>query len=108
VIYGLVTVAAVLGALGRWQVSQLSWRPMGNFVVNVTGAFGLGLIASSVGDERTVLGLAGLGAFTTVSGLVDDAAEMRERGRGAQANAYILSSVVLGIAAAWIGLTVRG
>ena len=81
---------------------------MGNFVVNMAGAFGLGLIASSVGDERTVLGLAGLGAFTTVSGLVDDAVEMRDRGRGAEANAYVLASIVFGIAAAWLGLTIRG
>ena len=103
----LIVVAGAIGGLLRWEVGQLSWRPMGTFIVNIVGAFTLGLIATSVGDERTVLGLAGLGAFTTVSGLVDDAAEMRARGRAGAANAYVISSVVLGIAAAWLGLTLR-
>lgn len=103
-----VVVAAVIGGLARWQINQLSWRPMGNFVANVTGAFALGLIASSTGSVRTVLGLAGLGALTTVSGLVDDAAALRERGRADAAVAYVTSTVVIGVVAAWLGLTLRG
>lgn len=103
----LVAVAAIIGALARWELTRLSWRPMGTFVANMTGAFALGLIASSTGDERTVLGLAGIGALTTVSGLVDDAAALQERGRANQAVAYVVSSIVLGIAAAWLGMSLR-
>lgn len=100
----LVALAAVIGALFRWQLTELSWRPLGTFVANITGAFALGLLAATAGDSRTVVGLAGLGALTTVSGLVDDAVTMRERGREGAANAYVISTLVLGIAAAWIGL----
>jgi len=99
-----VAAAGAIGGLLRWVLFRLSWRPMGTFIVNMTGALTLGLIASSVGDARTILGLAGLGAFTTVSGAVDDAATMLERGRPREARAYVTVSVVFGIAAAWFGL----
>ncbi len=102
----LVAAAAVVGVLARWELTRLSWRPLGTFIANVTGALAVGLIASKTGNTQTVLGLAGLGAFTTVSGLVDDAATMSERGRPQAAVAYVASTAVLGIAAAWIGMTI--
>jgi len=102
----LVAIAAVVGGLARWQLTVLSWRPLGTFIANITGAFALGVLAATAGDSRTIVGLAGLGALTTVSGVVDDAITMRERGRGASANAYVVSTIVLGVAAAWIGLKI--
>jgi len=102
----LVIIAAATGGLLRWLMFRLTWRPMGAFIVNISGALTMGLIASSVGDSRTILGLAGLGAFTTVSGVVDDAATMREHGRARDANAYVIATVVIGIAAAWIGIRI--
>lgn len=105
-IIGFVAATAVIGALARWQITELSWRPLGTFVANMTGAFTLGLIAVSAADARTVLGLGGLGALTTVSALVDDAAAMSERGRAGQARAYVASTIVFGIGVAWLGLTI--
>jgi len=102
----LVVVAGAIGGVLRWVVFRLTWRPMGTFIVNMTGALTLGLIASSVGDSRTILGLAGLGALTTVSGVVDDAATMTERGSARAARAYVIATITLGIAAAWIGLRI--
>ncbi|MDG2261902.1 MAG: CrcB family protein [Actinomycetota bacterium] len=100
----LVAVAAVMGGLARWRLTVISWRPLGTFVANITGAFALGVLAATAGDNQTIVGLAGLGALTTVAGLVDDAVTMRERGRASSANAYVVSTTVLGIMAAWIGL----
>lgn len=102
----LVAVAGAIGGVLRWMVFRLAWRPMGTFIVNMTGALTLGLIASSSGDTRTILGLAGLGAFTTISGVVDDAATMTEHGRAKAARAYVIATITLGIAAAWVGLRV--
>jgi len=102
----LVVLAGAIGGVLRWVVFRLTWRPMGTFIVNMTGALTLGLIASSAGDSRTILGLAGLGAFTTVSGVVEDAATMTERGRARAARAYVIATITLGIAAAWTGLRI--
>ena len=107
-IVAMVAVSAAIGGLARWQLTELSWRPLGTFVANMAGAFTLGLIAGSAADARTVLGLGGLGALTTISTLVDDAVTMTEHGRGRQARAYVVSTVVLGIAVAWVGLKIRG
>jgi len=51
---------------GRTLAERLA-QPIGTLLVNLVGSFALGLLAGAGGDSQTVIGIAGLGAFTTFS-----------------------------------------
>ncbi|MDH6182535.1 CrcB protein [Microbacteriaceae bacterium SG_E_30_P1] len=83
--------------------------PWSTLVVNVVGAFTLGLLVarlwpSAPGWLRAGLGAGLLGSFTTFSALAVSLVAMTTAGNGMLALAYLVASVVLGLAAAWAGL----
>jgi CrcB protein len=106
-----VGVLGGLGAIARFltdrAVSQRlrSAFPFGTFVVNISGAFALGLLAG-VGPGRgayVVVGGGLLGAYTTFSTWM---LETEDRGRGGHrtvAAANVLGSLAVGLAAVWLG-----
>lgn len=100
--------AAALGALARWQLGAHRLpRSAATLLVNVLGAFALGLLDSWTGPELTVVGVGGLGAFTTFSTLTDDIVELWSSNRRL-AIAYVGATIVGGIGAAALGLAAAG
>lgn len=110
----LVSFAGSAGAVCRYLVSgwvqrgSASGFPMGTLVVNVLGAFGLGLVLGS-GSVKSMatIALAGFfGGFTTFSTWMVETVRLGLPGR--QATVNIVGSVVVGVAAAAVGYTLIG
>jgi CrcB protein len=109
-------VAAGVGAPARYLldgwVQDRTHRafPWGTFTVNVTGCValgvltGLGLYHDLAPTVSTVLGTGGLGAYTTFSTLTYETVRLAEEGSLAHATRNAAASLVVGLAAASIGL----
>lgn len=111
---------ALGGALGSWlrylvstEVSQRAGVVgAGTFAVNLVGAFALGVLVGAIevrfpDTPRWVesgLAIGVLGGFTTFSSFALDAVRQAEDGRPGLAVGYVLGTVVLGIAAAVLGV----
>lgn len=116
--YLAIAIGGALGALSRYWVYNafLKWTsdkfPYATFTVNVAGSLLLG-IAFVAMTERAQVGPAWrglvtvgfLGAFTTFSTFSLDALSLLERGESGSALLYVLGSVLVCLAAAWLGLT---
>jgi CrcB protein len=79
--------------------------PMGTLVVNLSGTIGLGFIHGlGVGGNTALLvGMAGLGSYTTFSTLIFETERLVEEGDGILAAANMFGSMVLGLDAVIIG-----
>ena len=112
-----IAAGGAIGAVARHfvnvQAAALlgSGFPWGTLTVNIVGSFLMGvlietsaLIWSPGPALRAMLAVGVLGAFTTFSSFSLDVAVHYERGQLLHAAAYILSSVVLSIAALFAGL----
>lgn len=109
---GLFVIAAAAGALARAEAGR-RWNrhdqlALGTIVVNVTGSFLLGLLADVTPPAFTVLGVAGLGAYTTFSSLARDAVALIERRQAALAVAYLAVTLALGTVASALGVAISG
>jgi CrcB protein len=99
-------------ALGGWIAERWGASfPWHTLVINVSGAFLLGLLMALTADQgpapssmRLFLGVGVLGGFTTFSTLSYESVALLERGLVAQGAANMFGSGVLGIAAAMAGL----
>ncbi len=102
--------AAVVGALARAEAGRRWHRddgfPVATLIVNVTGSFLLGLLSDAAPLTVTVLGVGGLGAFTTFSTFTQDAVVLVERRCVKAVALYVGSSCVLGLAAASAGVAI--
>lgn len=107
----LIGVAGAAGALCRLGVANLvgerTW-PWATFVINVSGAFALGLLLAWAADRWSpavvgALGIGFLGSFTTFSTLTVDAVGLGETGGASSASVYVVASVALGLVAALAG-----
>ncbi|OZC46024.1 CrcB family protein [Rhodococcus sp. RS1C4] len=116
-----VFVGGVVGTLARVGVEEaLPHRPSGwpvaTFVINIVGAFVLGLVLENlarrgpdIGVRQRVRLLAGTGfcgAFTTYSTFALEAVLLTRDGHWSTASAYGAGTVVLGGVAAWAGIVV--
>lgn len=118
---GLVFAGGVVGTLARYGVELAiphrspGW-PIATFAINIVGAFVLGLLLEFLArggpDEglrqrlRLLLGTGFCGAFTTYSTFALEAVLIGRDGHSTTALAYGVSTVVLGVAAAWGGIVV--
>lgn len=116
----MVFLGGVLGAPARYGVdvalpSGPDGFPWSTFIVNVAGAFALGLLLEALtslgGAEclrraRAFLGTGFLGAFTTYSSFVVQLDQLGRHGQPELAAAYAAASLVAGLAAAFLGLCV--
>jgi len=113
-----VGAAGFLGAVARYQLDGLISRhvdgpfPWGTFAVNLSGCFVLGLLSTLlvgrlVADSalRTALTVGFLGAYTTFSTFTLQSVSLVRDGSLGLALAYVTASVVLGLLAAWAGMT---
>jgi CrcB protein len=77
--------------------------PWGIFVVNLSGAFGIGLLTGAGAATYEVIGVGLLGAYTTFSTWMLQVEVLRRGGRRRAATTYVVASVVLGLAAVALG-----
>ena len=101
-------LAAATGALARAEAGR-RWNrhdgvAYGTLLVNVTGSFLIGLASKVAPPALTVLGVGGLGAYTTFSSFARDVVALGEGRRALLALAYVVASCVLGIGAAAVGV----
>jgi len=115
----LLGCAGALGAAARYGVVELTarrWRgrfPLATLVINVSGAFALGLLltagparAASLTTVRSLLGTGFLGGYMTFSALTFETNSLARRGHHAHAWANALGTLALGMAAAALGMLV--
>lgn len=105
---GAVALGGAIGTLARAGVAVVvdvgSW-PLRTLLVNLVGAFLLGLMLPWIGHDRpwaVGLRVGVLGSFTTFSALVVDAVELRDR--PSVALGYLAVSLVGGLVLAGMGL----
>lgn len=114
-----IAVAGAAGALARYGLGGVVARraagafPWGTFVVNVTGAFVLGLLFEILTDRftvapwvRTSLTVGFLGAYTTFSTLSYETFRLIEDGAIAVAFANAAGSLIAGLVAVFLGVIV--
>jgi CrcB protein len=110
-----VALGGALGAVLRYLTSLGAMRligagfPWGTVIVNIVGSFAMGIVvvvlAHVSGTRFAPFLMTGLlGGFTTFSAFSLDAVTLYERGDVTLAAGYVLSSVVLSIAALFAGL----
>ncbi len=106
-----IGVFGALGAYARFYVGAVvtsrrpSNFPFGTFVVNLTGAFVLGLLTGLAvpGDVLLVLGVGLLGAYTTFSTWMVEAQRLGEDGAWATMWLYLFGSMFAGLATTGLG-----
>ena len=115
----LVAFGGALGAVARWKLGGLVLHhagegkfPLGTFLVNLIGCIVAGVLAGMVtkldwfsADTRLFLFTGLLGGFTTFSAFGVDTVYLLRRGDYAIALAYVLLSVVGGIAGLWLAMS---
>jgi fluoride exporter len=117
VTYALVGIFGAAGAISRYwldgRVSDLTHGqfPWGTFVINVAGAFLLGLLVALTTERllphpnwRIALGIGFLGSFTTFSTYTYETVKLAEDGAVGLALANSIGMLALGLAAATLGL----
>ena len=117
----LVFAGGALGTLLReivgLGVAPIGGFPLATFVVNVVGAFALGVLLARLAAQpagrwnrllRLFFATGVLGGFTTYSGLANDAVLLIAGDAAWLAIAYALLTVLIGTCSAWAGMTVGG
>ena len=113
-VLGLVAVGGVVGASARHAIAELvdgGSIPWGTLVANVAGSFALGVVVAMASrHEREpwwypLLGVGALGAMTTMSTFLVEVVLMLDDGRFVAGVAYVGLTLVLGLTAGWLGLS---
>ena len=113
----LVALGGAVGSVMRWLMMQWALRltpvstfPFGTLAVNVVGSLAIGAIMTlateraALSPEMRMLLVTGvLGGFTTFSAYSYETLVLLKGGQASAAALYALGSVVLGIAAAYLG-----
>ena len=98
------------GSLLRWGLQNSGkWsKPAGTFVANIIASFLLGVLlgGSPSAETLTVIGTGFLGSFSTFSTVMMEVSDELEDNRRLVGTIYLCSSVVAGVAAAFLGLEV--
>ena len=116
----LVALGGGLGALARYKLGGLvlhhtaDWRfPLSTFLVNALGCLVAGVLAGLVErqgmfspDLRLFLFTGLLGGFTTFSAFGVETVFLLRRGEVGVALAYVVASVLCGVAALWLAMIV--
>jgi len=119
VTYALIAVSGAAGAVSRYAldgwISDLTHGqfPWGTFVINVLGAFALGLLVALTTERllphphwRVAIGIGFLGSFTTFSTYAYESVKLAEDGAAGLALLNSVGMVALGMVAAFCGLAV--
>ncbi|MCM3569484.1 fluoride efflux transporter CrcB [Neobacillus mesonae] len=110
-----VGVGGIFGAisrflLGKWIGGRMpGFIPFGTWIINISGSFVLGLLASLHLKDAVpewawfLFGTGFLGAYTTFSTFGYETIQMLKINKKKNAIFYVTSSVLLGVLFAWIG-----
>ena len=116
----LVGVAGAFGAvsrylLGRFVAERVNAQfPLGTLIINVTGAFLIGLLSALAGhkvistSEQVILATGFLGGYTTFSTMSWEGIQLVRGGSTTNGMLYLSGSVALGLVCATLGLVVGG
>jgi CrcB protein len=109
-----VLAVGAAGALTRFFIDSIVSAkfggdfPLGTLVVNISGAFALGLVAglALTGNALIIVGTAALGSYTTFSTWVLETHRLGEDGEYVRAFANSAISLAFGIGAVALGRTI--
>ena len=114
--YVAVGIGAVLGANLRFVVANWAaarWGPdfpYGTFIINITGAFAIGVVLSfltarvAIDPVWRLFAVTGfLGGYTTFSSYAWEALVLVQDGAFLRFGAYVIGSNVLGLLGVWLG-----
>jgi CrcB protein len=111
-------IGGAAGALARWAVElavpSVAGFPLATFLINLTGAFGLGLVGVLLLERlaptrylRPLLGIGFLGAYTTFSTMAIEGVRLLDDGRPQLAVGYwaatLLGGQMAGVWGMWLG-----
>ncbi len=98
--------------VGRWALQKWGTSfPVGTFIINITGCFILGLFATLSSKLawndywRFLVAVGFVGAFTTFSTFEYESFELAVQGNITRAGVNIFGSLLLGLAAVFIGVS---
>ena len=116
-IWWYVAVGSAVGGVARFGLAAFIQQrvgpnfPAGTLLINISGSFLLGLIFRfALGTDvislevRTLLTTGFCGGYTTFSTFSYDTMVLLEEGQSARATTYVVLSVVLSLAATWLGV----
>lgn len=111
-----VLIGGALGSLTRWAVglavaSSPEAFPIATFLVNISGAFGLGLAGVILTERlhptrymRSLIGIGFFGAYTTFSTMAVEGVRLLDSGRGDLAVTYWILTLIVGQMAGVYGM----
>lgn len=114
-VLAVVAVGGARGSLGRYAVGlglphRVGEFPWGTMVVNLSGAFAIGLLVAYLMDRpgshplaRPFLGVGVLGGWTTYSAFAVDLLQLADAGRITALLAYAVGTLLLGTLAVGAG-----
>ena len=114
-VLAIVALGGVIGSLGRYAVGaalphQSGDLPWATLVVNVTGAFAMGLLVAYLVDRpgahrlaRPFIGVGVLGGWTTFSALAVDVVQLGQAGQEQVALVYVAATFLVGTLAVAAG-----
>ncbi len=113
----LVAAGGALGALSRYAIDRavtayVGPTVLGIFLINITGSFLLGVFATAYdanewpASTRFLIAVGFFGSYTTFSTLTVASVQLADGGDIARAALNIVGSVVVGLAAAFLGILV--
>ena len=116
-IWWYVAIGSAVGGVARFALASLVQQragpnfPLGTLVVNISGSFVLGLVlryalgTQAISPEvRALLTTGFCGGYTTFSTFTYDTMLLLEDGQTSRAGLYVLLSVALSLAGAWLGI----
>jgi CrcB protein len=119
--YLVVLAGAGLGGLARyvagaWIMAKYGGRfPLGTFVINITGAFLIGVLMTMLTERfhphphwRLFLVVGILGGYTTFSSFEYETFQAVRNGERWLGLLYVAGSVVLGYLGVWLGTILAG
>lgn len=109
--YLLIALGGAIGSIARFKLGEaISKRnkskfPYGTFIINISGAFLLGIVTNAgIGKNLSLLFADGfLGAYTTFSTFMYEGVSLFNSNKKLNAAAYIVISLVTGVLAFLIG-----
>jgi CrcB protein len=118
--YVMIALGGALGALARYQVAALiqsrmpvfMFFPWGTFVVNISGCFVMGIVATALIDHTAnpnlwfLIPVGFIGAYTTFSTFELETFRALADGAWVTGSSYVLGSLVAGYIALWLGVLI--
>jgi fluoride exporter len=115
--YWMVGLGGFFGSIARfWVGAYITYRmgakfPYGTFIINISGSFLIGLIVTLLADRTHwnpnllyLIPIGFIGAYTTFSTFEFEAFRSIRSGDLALALFYVVSSVIVGFVAVWLGI----